>query len=165
MTLGSCSEVRHEKFPGGQGRTTDIRQAETTQAVLGGIDSLNNPLASTDPRAAQGASAERLAGTARLAPNAVLKPGMAFFISARPLAGGPPLAVKRLGAVEFPYAFELGPDNKMMEGTDFSGPVLLSLRLDQDGDPLTRQAGDLGASVETRVGETRLEVTLRPENN
>jgi hypothetical protein len=165
VALGACSEVSHEKFPGGHGRTTDLRQAETTQAVLGGLDSLNNPLASSDPRTAQKAGPERIAGTARLAPSAQLKPGMAFFISARPLAGGPPLAVKRLGAVEFPYRFELTSEDKMMEGTDFSGAVLLSLRLDQDGDPLSRQPGDIGASLETHVGETNLEVTLVPENN
>jgi hypothetical protein len=52
-----------------------------------------------------------------------------------------------------------------MEGTDFSGPVLLSLRLDGDGNPLTRQAGDVGVSLETKVGETKLELTLVPENN
>jgi len=161
----ACSDVAHEKFPGGQGRTTDSKQAETTQAVLGGLDPLNNPLASSDPRTAAAANSARLAGTARLAPGATLRPGMSFFIAARPLGGGAPLAVKRLGAVEFPYLFELSAENRMMEGTDFSGPVYLTLRLDGDGNPLTRQPGDIGVSLETKVGETNLDLTLVPENN
>lgn len=168
LALGSvisCSEVAHEKFPGGQGRTTDMAQAETTKAVLGGLDSLNNPLASSDPRAAGSAGGGRIAGTARLSPGAKLKPGMSFFISARPLAGGPPLAVKRLGAVDFPYLFELSDKDRMMAGTDFSGEVYLSLRLDSDGNPLTRQPGDVGVSLNTKVGETKLDLTLVSEDN
>jgi hypothetical protein len=165
LALAACSQANHEKFPGGQGRTTDAMNAATAQAVMGSIDSLNNPLASSDPRTAGAEQGARIAGTARLAPGATVRPGMSFFISARPLAGGPPLAVKRLGAVEFPYKFELSARDRMMEGTDFSGPVLLSLRLDGDGNPLTRQAGDVGVSLETKVGETKLELTLVPENN
>jgi hypothetical protein len=163
--LVSCSEVAHEKFPGGQGRTTDMAQAETTKAVLGGLDSLNNPLESSDPRSSANGSGGRIAGTARLSPGAKIKPGMSFFISARPLAGGPPLAVKRLGAVEFPYLFELSDKDRMMAGTDFSGEVYLSLRLDGDGNPLTREPGDVGVSLNTKVGETKLDLTLVPESN
>ena len=90
---------------------------------------------------------------------------MSFFIAARPLAGGPPLAVKRMGAVEFPYAFELTEENKMMAGTDFSGDIFLTIRLDQDGNPLSREPGDMGVAVETKVGETSLDLTLTLEDN
>jgi len=165
FTVGACTDVPHEKFPGGQGRTTGAAQAQTTQAVMGSIDSLNNPLASSDPRAAAVNTTGRIAGTVRLGPGAKVKPGSSFFISARPLAGGAPLAVKRLGAVEFPYLFELSAKDRMMEGTDFSGPVYLSIRLDGDGNPLSRLPGDIGVSLETKVGETNLDLTLVPENN
>ncbi|MEO5668010.1 MAG: hypothetical protein ABIR96_08125 [Bdellovibrionota bacterium] len=165
LGVGACSRVSHEKFPGGQGRTTDERQAETTKAVLGGLDSLNNPLQGGDPRAAGDVQTGRIAGTARLAPGAKVHPGMSFFISARPIGGGPPLAVKRLGAVDFPYLFELSAKDRMMAGTDFSGAVFLSLRLDGDGNPLTHQPGDIGVGLETHVGETNLQLVLVPEDN
>ena len=160
IILCSCTgEVAHEKFPGGAGRTSDVKQAQTTQAVLGGIDSLNNPLAENGGVSKEG----RIAGVVKLAKGAEYKDGMSFFISARPAAGGPPLAVKRLGRVDFPYVFELTQENRMMEGTDFSGEVLLALMLDQDGNPLSRDEGDLGVSIETTVGTEGLELELAPE--
>jgi hypothetical protein len=73
--------------------------------------------------------------------------------------------VKRLGAVDFPYLFELSDKDRMMAGTDFSGEVYLSLRLDGDGNPLTREPGDVGVSLNTKVGETKLDLTLVPEDN
>ncbi len=157
--IGCTGEVAHEKFPGGAGRTSEVSQAQTTQAVLGGIDSLNNPLARGDGAARTGA---KISGVATLAQGAQYKEGMSFFISARPIGGGPPLAVKRLGRVTFPYAFELNEENTMMEGTDFSGEVILSLRLDQDGNPLSQEAGDLSAKIKTTVGAEGLELILSP---
>jgi hypothetical protein len=163
----ACSEVKHEKFPGGHGRTTDMRNAQATQAVLGGIDPLNNPLEESDPRTAQarGASKNRIAGTVRLAEGLEVKDGMSFFIAARPLAGGPPMAVKRLGRVEFPYKFELTEEDRMMANTRFEGEVFLTLRLDQDGNPLSREVGDIGVFVETRVGVDDLDLTMELEDN
>lgn len=164
LLLGACSEVAQERFPGGRGKTTGFGDAQTTQAVLGGIDSLNNPLAEGDSRVSSPTGA-RIAGTVKLADGLKAKDGMSFFIAARPLAGGPPLAVKRVGAVQFPYAFELTEENKMMAGTDFSGDIFLTVRLDQDGNPLSRQAGDMGVFVETKVGEAGLDLTLTLEDN
>jgi hypothetical protein len=163
--LSACSRVSHEKFPGGKGKTTGFGDAAVTQAVLGGLDPLNNPLAGSDERVAARSTGARIAGTVRLAQGLQRKEGMSLFIAARPLAGGPPIAVKRLGAVEFPYAFELTEENKMMAGTNFAGDVYLTIRLDQDGNPLSRQAGDMGVAVETKVGETKLDLTLTLEDN
>lgn len=164
LILGAtaCTEVAHEKFPGGRGKTTGFGNAETTQAVLGGIDPLNNPLAEGDSRA-KNSDNNKLAGVVRLAPNLKPKEGMSFFIAARPLAGGPPMAVKRLGLVDFPYRFELTQNDRMMANTDFSGEVFLTIRLDQDGNPLSRESGDMGVFAETRVGETNLDLTLTLE--
>lgn len=160
LLLACSNEVEHEKFPGGMGRTTDMRNAQTTQAVLGGIDSLNNPLADGDKNAVS--SAKRIAGLVKLPEGASYKAGMSFFISARPAAGGPPLAVKRLGRVSFPYRFELTENDRMMEGTDFAGDVLLAIRLDQDGDPLSRQEGDFAATANVSVGDVAIELELAP---
>lgn len=159
--LVSCSgEIAHEKFPGGAGKTSGVQQAQTTQAVLGGIDSLDNPLAGGDKRSQK--SGPRIAGVVSLARGAEYKEGMSFFISARPLEGGAPLAVKRLGRVQFPYRFELTENDRMMAGTEFTGKVSLALRLDQDGNPLSREDGDLSVRVETEVGKTELKLVLSP---
>jgi hypothetical protein len=164
IATASCSDrPDREKFPGPHGRTTDVNQAQTTQAVLGGIDPMNNPLA---PAAEPSAAQKVLRGRIQLSKGARANAGMTLFVSARPVAGGPPLAVFRRPAPEsFPFEFELSEANQMMEGTDFSGMVILSARLDQYGDPLSRNPGDLGASLTTQVGKTDLSLTLAPEAN
>lgn len=56
---------------------------------------------------------------------------------------GPPLAVKRIEHPLFPLSYSLGPENVMMPGLPFSGKVLVSARLDKDGNPMTKQPGDM----------------------
>ena len=69
----------------------------------------------------------------------------ALFIIARPAtgAGGPPLAVKKVDRPVFPLSYSLGPENVMMQGRPFAGKVTISVRLDKDANPVTRQPGDL----------------------
>jgi len=69
--------------------------------------------------------------------------GAVLFLVARSPAGGPPVAVKRVASPRFPMAFELGPDDRMIEAIPFSGPLLLSARVDGDGNATSRQPGDL----------------------
>lgn len=68
-----------------------------------------------------------------------------LFIIARPagVPSGPPLAVKKIPAPKFPVPFALGPEDVMIPGRPFSGAIDLSARLDQDGNPTTRQPGDI----------------------
>ena len=74
-----------------------------------------------------------------------LDPNAALFIIARPAGGpgGPPLAVKKIDKPAFPLRYSLGQENVMMQGTPFSGKVNITVRLDKDGNPTTRGAGDL----------------------
>lgn len=69
----------------------------------------------------------------------------ALFIIARPAgaAGGPPLAVKKIDRPVFPLAFTLGAESVMMQGQPFAGKMNLSVRLDKDGNAMTRDPGDL----------------------
>jgi cytochrome c-type biogenesis protein CcmH len=80
---------------------------------------------------------------AKLKPN--IDPDAALFIIARPAGGpgGPPLAVKKIDKPAFPLSYSLGQENVMMQGTPFSGKVNITVRLDKDGNPTTRGAGDL----------------------
>lgn len=65
------------------------------------------------------------------------------FVIARAEGGGPPYAVRRYDGVKPPFAFALGPDNEMMQGLPAPKALVLSVRVDQDGDAMTRQLGDL----------------------
>ena len=71
------------------------------------------------------------------------KPGAVIFLSARGAQGGapagPPLAVKRLTVGAWPQPFELSAADAMMPGLTLRGQVVLSARIDQDEDAMTKQ--------------------------
>lgn len=75
---------------------------------------------------------------------------------------GPPMAVLRINQPKFPVSFEIGPQNVMIPGTQFKGPFNLYARLDQDGNPLTKEAGDLynSSPVQVNSGDKRVPVIL-----
>lgn len=60
---------------------------------------------------------------------------------------GPPIAVKRLAASEFPIAFSVG-EADAMAGQPFPGKVRIEARIDSDGDPLTRNPSDPSARLD-----------------
>ena len=74
-----------------------------------------------------------------------IDPQAALFIIARSAAGtaGPPLAVKKIDNPTFPLNYSLSQENVMMQGTPFTGKINIIVRLDKDGNPTTRGAGDL----------------------
>jgi len=89
----------------------------------------------------------------------------ALFIIARPAGGpgGPPLAVKKIANPSFPLRYALGQENVMMQGTPFSGKINITVRLDKDGNPTTRGAGDLTGEYKknpVEVGAGNVDVTL-----
>ncbi len=59
---------------------------------------------------------------------------------------GAPIAVKKISNPAFPQAFSISSANTMFKGVPFTGPYDVHVRLDQDGDPITKSAGDLVAS-------------------
>jgi cytochrome c-type biogenesis protein CcmH len=71
--------------------------------------------------------------------------GAALFIIARRASGaaGPPLAVRKVDNPSFPLAYSLGQENVMMQGTPFTGKIHISVRLDKDGNAMTREAGNV----------------------
>jgi len=79
----------------------------------------------------------------------------ALFIIARSAAGaaGPPLAVKKIDKPTFPLDYSLGQENVMMQGTPFSGKITITVRLDKDGNPTTRGAGDLAGEYKKNPAE------------
>jgi hypothetical protein len=109
------------------------------------IPGLDTPAPRGMPTASAGGSPIR--GVVQLAPGVSAPPGGVLFVIARSAEGGPPLAVKRLAPGPFPLSFEIGPDDVMIAGRAFAGPIALSVRLDTDGDPLTRSATELAGNA------------------
>ena len=87
-----------------------------------------------------------------------------LFIIARPAGagGGPPLAVKKIDRPVFPLSYSLGSENVMMQGRPFSGKVNISVRLDKDGNPVTRQPGDISGEYKNPVdvGSKNVDIVL-----
>ena len=123
---------------------------------------------SSQPRAAPlraaAATGAAIRGSVRLAAGVEQAGTGVLFVIARGPGGGPPLAVKRLSADQLPVDFEIGPGDVMLQGRPFAGPIQLSARLDRDGDPLSRGAGDLLAESvgPLEAGATDIVLELRP---
>jgi cytoskeletal protein CcmA (bactofilin family) len=90
-----------------------------------------------------------------------LRPGAGLFIFARPegVDTGPPLAVKRHGVFQFPFEFDIGQLNTMMEGSQFEGTMNLTARLDQDGNRKS-SPGDVEGKVQITAGQKGVQLVL-----
>ena len=76
-------------------------------------------------------------------------------------APGPILAVKKLTAGRWPLAFSLDGRDAMMVGTKLSGRVVVSARVDKDGDAITKNPGDVvGSSRPVEVPASKVVITL-----
>jgi cytochrome c-type biogenesis protein CcmH len=102
-------------------------------------------------RVAAGGAA--IQGTVDVAPELARRvpSGGVLFLFARGPGGGPPLAARRIESPRFPLAFELGPEDRMIAERPFEGPLVLSARLDSDGNATTRGAGDLQGTLRDPV--------------
>ncbi|HEY8157045.1 MAG TPA: hypothetical protein VII72_23165 [Myxococcota bacterium] len=88
--------------------------------------------------------------------------GAVLFLIARTAAAGPPLAVKKIEAPSFPLDFEIGPADRMLASMPFAGEVLLTARLDADGNATSRTPGDLQGIAAQAVspGASGVEIVL-----
>lgn len=102
------------------------------------------PAAPAPATAAPATGGAPVTGVVRLADGVEAPTGTLFVILRNAGAQrGPPLAVKKVESPQFPYAFELGPNDIMIKGLPFTGPFDLQARLDRDGNAMTKDAGDL----------------------
>lgn len=95
-------------------------------------------------QAPDAASAEAIRGEVRLADTLAgqVPSGSILFLVARSEGPGPPLAVKRIPDPSFPYAYDLGPDDRMIAERPFVGPLSIEAWLDRDGNVSSRGVGD-----------------------
>jgi hypothetical protein len=138
---------------------------------------LLRPRSETEPEAMPAAAAPSpspsgagaIRGTIRLADKLKDKApaGAAIFLVARAVPAGatagvgPPVAVQRYAVGSWPQNFELTQDNVMIAGTRLEGRVVLSARVDQDGDAMTKQVGDIeGATPPISVPAQGVDLVL-----
>jgi hypothetical protein len=155
-----CDRAVEPYVPGEKAEQPDLsrifpegaeRAAEKKGAPMGGAAASGMPGATAAPAGrgappVAGGAAAPVSGTITLAPGyeAKVPAGAILFLIARTGAGGgPPLAVKRVESPRFPMEFSLGPDDRMIKTMPFDGPLQLSVRLDADGNAMTRAPGDL----------------------
>lgn len=100
--------------------------------------------AGSTPAAAPAGKSIRV--TIDLDPSARSRTGVLFVI-ARSGSGGPPAAVKRLTPQSFPLTVDLSSADSMM-GQPLPDTVRIEVRLDSDGDPLTKPPTDPAAALD-----------------
>jgi hypothetical protein len=96
---------------------------------------------------------------------AKVKEGDVIFLTARQAdpagAPGPIVAVKKLTAAKWPLPFQLDGRDAMMTGTKMAGKVVITVRVDKDGDAITKNPGDVtGVSRALELPSDKVVVTL-----
>jgi hypothetical protein len=92
-----------------------------------------------------------------------VKRGDTLFVIARKAGNvpGAPLAVQRLQAGDFPLPFSLSSRDAMVQGIPFEGDISITVRVDKDGDAMTRRKGDVFGQVpKVQVGKQDVVISL-----
>lgn len=140
------------------------RVAQRDRESEGGMgSSLPTPPGGRTAPAGGSEDAPPIRGTLVLAPEFAdaVPSGAVLFLVARKPSGGPPVAVKRIMEPRFPLPFELGPGDRMIQAIPFEGPLLLTARVDGDGNATSREPGDLLGSAADAVEPGAEGVTIR----
>lgn len=116
------------------------------------------PLAETSEK-----GADSVSGILRIDPEMEKKlpENWKLFLFARQVGvdRGPPLAVKLLESVQFPYSFTIGQESVMMPGSVFEGEMTLTARIDQDGDAKSSPS-DLEGILNVTAGDNKVELII-----
>jgi hypothetical protein len=91
--------------------------------------------------------------------------GDVMFLAARrtggPAGPGSMLAVQKLAAEDFPMHFSMSSRDAMIPGIAFEGRVSITVRVDKDGDAMTRRKGDVfGQADDVAVGSQKVVIAL-----
>ncbi|HVT06275.1 MAG TPA: hypothetical protein VHO67_02400 [Polyangia bacterium] len=82
-------------------------------------------------------------------------------ISDNPSARGTLIAVKKLPATSFPLPFTLSAADMPFQNGPFDGELTITARIDQDGDPMSHQKGDVfGTLPKVQVGAHDVKLVL-----
>jgi hypothetical protein len=119
------------------------------------------PAAAAEPGGSITGSIVLTASTAKAKP----KGGTLYLVARRPSdnpsARGTLIAVKKLPATTFPLPFSLTAADMPFQNGPFDGELDLTARIDQDGDPLTHEKGDVfGTLLKVQVGSHDVKLAL-----
>src|SRR5450631_1922204 len=119
------------------------------------------PPATDDPRASITGSVVLAPAVAKAKPKGGTLYLVARRISDNPTARGTLIAVKKLPATKFPLPFSLTAADMPFQNGPFDGDLVLTARIDQDGDPLTHEKGDVyGTLPKVPVGSRGVKLAL-----
>ena len=112
-----------------------------------------------------GEESPTISGTITVDPALIdtLSPQDRLFIIARPAEGGPPLAVQRIVAPQFPLKYWLTQEDVMIPGVVFQGSVNMIARIDKDGKVGTPQPGDMEGTFPgnpVQVGDQHIDMII-----
>jgi hypothetical protein len=118
------------------------------------------PAAAADPKATITGRLILPAAIAKTKPTGTLYL-VARRISDNPTARGTLIAVKKMPATSFPLPFSLSAADMPFQNGPFDGDLTLTARIDQDGDPMTHQKGDVfGTLPKVHVGSHDVKLPL-----
>ncbi len=108
---------------------------------------------------------QRITGTIELAPALKdrVKSGDVVFLAVRADQGGAPgplVAVDKLTVGTWPLRFDIDGSKAMTGGSSFAGRVFVVVRVDKDGDAMTKQPGDVTGQVAVTIPATAAVVKL-----
>jgi cytochrome c-type biogenesis protein CcmH len=117
--------------------------------------------------AAPAAAGGGIEGTIDVAPELKdqVKAGDIVFLTARSVdASGAvvrmPVAVDKVTIDKLPMAFRLTSANVMVAGTPFAGAMVVTARIDRDGEAMTRTAGDIEGTQKVQIPASGVKITL-----
>jgi hypothetical protein len=109
----------------------------------------------------------RITGTITISPKtaARAKVGTPLFVIVKQAdaAGKPvgtPLAVDKLSWDGNPISYDVTEGQAMVNGTQMTGDVVVTARIDQDGDAISKQPGDIVGEVRVKVPASNANITL-----
>lgn len=73
--------------------------------------------------------------------------------------GKPPLAVQRFESFEFPYQYSIGQADVMMPGAVFQGAMVITVRLDSDGNAAASK-GDVEGTKAAKPGDENTDILM-----
>ena len=133
----------------------DIEGKVNVQAGEKGVKLVLNSLVAGDTFNIEGTVTVSEGLKNKIKENAVLF----LFARSQEVKRGPPLAVQRIPEIKFPYEFQIGPQDVMFPGANFDGPMVLTGRIDADGDARAG-AGDVEGFVSVKPGDKNVELLL-----
>ncbi len=160
-----CSCQKHDDGSGRPSPVPPLEQAAAPAAAP--APAAPPPAPAAPPSAAEPAAGGSITGKIVLGSAvAKTKPEGTLYLVARrisdnPNARGTLVAVKKMPANSFPLPFSLTAADMPFQTGPFDGELTITARIDQDGDPMTHQKGDVfGTLPKVQVGAHDVKLAL-----